>query len=281
MKKLNKWVDVRKKQVREVTDMDITIKKLEEKNTYITLKEVKAVEQPYSVYINGERVKKLDKDFTIIEYTPLDKKHNVRIHVNDKKEILEYYFDIIAENKIKDGIPFYNDLYLDVVYFQPAATKEGTYIQLVDCNELEEALKENIIDKEQFDMAYIEAEKLMKELKEKKNMTYIFICHDLALVELLCDKVIVLNKGNIVESGDAKEIINNPIHPYTKLLVNSIFPVKNKNWNIPDILIDEQKKNNSFCKFYNRCNNKSKDCLNSDIKLQTLNKNHFVKCNNI
>lgn len=169
MKKLNKWVDVRKKQVREVTDMDITIKKLEEKNTYITLKEVKAVEQPYSVYINGERVKKLDKDFTIIECTPLDKKYNVRIHVNDKKEILEYYFDIIAENKIKDGIPFYNDLYLDVVYFQPAATKEGTYIQLVDCNELEEALKENIIDKEQFDMAYIEAEKLMKELKEKKN----------------------------------------------------------------------------------------------------------------
>ena len=169
MKKLNKWVDVRKKQVREVTDMYITIKKLEEKNTYITLKEVKAVEQPYSVYINGERVKKLDKDFTIIEYTPLDKKYNVRIHVNDKKEILEYYFDIIAENKIKDGIPFYNDLYLDVVYFQPAATKEGTYIQLVDCNELEEALKENIIDKEQFDMAYIEAEKLMKELKEKKN----------------------------------------------------------------------------------------------------------------
>ena len=82
---------------------------------------------------------------------------------------------------------------------------------------------------------------LLKELKEKKNMTYIFICHDLALVELLCDKVIVLNKGNIVESGDAKEIINNPIHPYTKLLVNSIFPVKNKNWNIPDILIDEQK----------------------------------------
>ena len=122
---------------------------------------------------------------------------------------------------------------------------------------------------------------LLKELKEKKNMTYIFICHDLALVELLCDKVIVLNKGNIVESGDAKEIINNPIHPYTKLLVNSIFPVKNKNWNIPDILIDEQKENNSFCKFYNRCNDKSKDCINSDIKLQILNKNHFVKCNNI
>ncbi len=85
-----------------------------------------------------------------------------------KKEILEYYFDIIAENKIKDGIPYYNDLYLDVVYFQPAATKEGTYIQLADCNELEQALKDNIIDQEQFDMAYREAENLMKEIKEKK-----------------------------------------------------------------------------------------------------------------
>ena len=169
MKELNKWVDVRKKQVREVPDMDITIKKLQDKNTYITLKEVKAVEQPYNVYINGERVKKLDKGFTIIEYTPLDKKYNVRIHLNEKKEILEYYFDIIAENKIKDGIPYYNDLYLDVVYFQPAATKEGTYIQLADCNELEQALKDNIIDQEQFDMAYREAENLMKEIKEKKN----------------------------------------------------------------------------------------------------------------
>ena len=194
MKKLNKWVDVRKKQVREVTDMDITIKKLEEKNTYITLKEVKAVEQPYSVYINGERVKKLDKDFTIIEYTPLDKKYNVRIHVNDKKEILEYYFDIIAENKIKDGIPFYNDLYLDVVYFQPAATKEGTYIQLVDCNELEEALKENIIDKEQFDMAYIEAEKLMKELKEKKQ-NILELIEKLKEIEKIDKRIKIINKN--------------------------------------------------------------------------------------
>ena len=52
---------------------------------------------------------------------------------------------------------------------EEAATKEGTYIQLADCNELEQALKDNIIDQEQFDMAYREAENLMKEIKEKKN----------------------------------------------------------------------------------------------------------------
>ncbi len=169
MKKLNKWVDVRKKQVKEVTQMDVTIKKIENLNTYITLKEIKEVERPYSIYINGELVKKLDKNFTIMEYTPLDKLYNVRVHINDKQEILEYYFDIINENKIQDGIPFYNDLYLDVAYFQPAATKGGTYIQLDDSKELEQALKDNIIDKEQYEMAYKVAADLMKELKEKKN----------------------------------------------------------------------------------------------------------------
>ena len=57
MKKLNKWVDVRKKTSKRSNRYGHNNKKLEEKNTYITLKEVKAVEQPYSVYINGERVK--------------------------------------------------------------------------------------------------------------------------------------------------------------------------------------------------------------------------------
>lgn len=122
---------------------------------------------------------------------------------------------------------------------------------------------------------------LLKELKEKKNITYIFICHDLALVELLCDKVIILNKGNIVEGGDAKEVINNPIHPYTKLLVNSIFPIKNKNWSIPDILVDENQKNNSCCKFYNRCAAKNQNCIDINIQLKNIYENHFVKCNNV
>lgn len=122
---------------------------------------------------------------------------------------------------------------------------------------------------------------LLKELKEKKNMTYIFICHDLALVELLCDKVIILNKGNIVEGGEAKEVINNPIHPYTKLLVNSIFPIKNKNWSIPDILIDEKEENNSYCKFYNRCTIKNEKCISLDIQSKNICKNHFVRCNNV
>ena len=170
MKELNRWVDVRKKQVKEVTNLNVSIKKLEDLNAYLTIKEVKDLEQPYFIYINGELVKKMDKNYKIIEYTPLDESYNVRAHVNDKNEILEYYFDITyGKNKIIDGIPYYNDLFLDVVYYQEAATKSSTYIHLSDRNDLEEALEEGVIDKEQYDYAYQITDKLLKELKNGQN----------------------------------------------------------------------------------------------------------------
>ena len=97
MKELDKWVDVRKKQVREVIDMDLTIVEDKELNSYITLKEVKEVESPHRIPVNGKWITKLDKGYTIIEYSPLDKLYNVRVHINDKMEILEYYFDIILQ----------------------------------------------------------------------------------------------------------------------------------------------------------------------------------------
>lgn len=122
---------------------------------------------------------------------------------------------------------------------------------------------------------------LLKELREKKQMTYLFICHDLALVELLCDRVIVLNKGSVVESGVAKEVINNPKHPYTKLLLSSIFPIGDNKWVIPDIVIDEGDAIYSSCKFYNRCKFKNQNCTNSKLELKKVGENHFVRCCNV
>ena len=174
MKKLEKWVDVRKKQVREVTDMDITIVENKELNSYITLKQVNDLSEVHKIPINGKWVVKLDKNFTIMEYTPLDKQYNVRVHINDKDEILEYYFDVIQENEIRtiDGekIPFYNDLYLDVIYYTPTATRnENGFILLDDRDELSKALKEGKIDEEQYNLSYSVANKLMEEILEGKN----------------------------------------------------------------------------------------------------------------
>lgn len=174
MKPLDKWVDVRKKQTREVTDMDVTIVKDDELNAYITLKEVNDLTEPHKIVVNGRWITKLDKNYTILEYTPLDKLYNVRVHINDKLQILEYYFDIILQNEIRniDGqeIPFYNDLYLDVIYYQKVATKSDNFILLDDKDELKAALKEGKIDQEEYDLAYNIANPLMKELLEGKNI---------------------------------------------------------------------------------------------------------------
>ncbi len=62
---------------------------------------------------------------------------------------------------------------------------------------------------------------LMIELKEAYNLTYLFITHDLWLARFLCDRIAVMNKGQIIEFGETQQIFNNPIHPYTKELLSA------------------------------------------------------------
>lgn len=174
MKTLDKWVDVRKKQTREVTDMTVTIVKDESLNLYITLKEVNDLTKPHKIPVNGRWITKLDKNYTILEYTPLDKLYNVRVHINDKEQILEYYFDIILQNEIRKiegkDIPFYNDLYLDVIYYQKVATQTDNFILLDDRDELKDALNDGKIDQEEYDLAYEVANSLMEELLTNNNI---------------------------------------------------------------------------------------------------------------
>lgn len=63
---------------------------------------------------------------------------------------------------------------------------------------------------------------LLAELQEKFNLTYIFIAHDLRVVEFISTRIIVMYMGKIVEMAEKEEIYKNPQHPYTKLLLNSI-----------------------------------------------------------
>lgn len=62
---------------------------------------------------------------------------------------------------------------------------------------------------------------LLQELKEKQGLSFIFICHNLALVQMFCDRVLVLYDGKVAESGTTDEIINHPKEEYTKKLIAS------------------------------------------------------------
>ncbi|MBR2179667.1 MAG: ABC transporter ATP-binding protein [Selenomonadaceae bacterium] len=63
---------------------------------------------------------------------------------------------------------------------------------------------------------------LMKDIQEETNCAYLFIAHDLSMVKYISDRIGVLHKGWLVETGTAKEIFSNPIHPYTKSLLSAV-----------------------------------------------------------
>ena len=64
---------------------------------------------------------------------------------------------------------------------------------------------------------------LLKKLKEERDLTYIFITHDLSVVEYISDRIAVMYLGRIVELADADELYKNKLHPYTKALLSAIF----------------------------------------------------------
>ena len=97
---------------------------------------------------------------------------------------------------------------------------------------------------------------LFKKLKSNKNLTFIFISHDLSMVRYISDRIAVIYKGKIVEVAPTDELYSNPIHPYTKMLLNS----------------DLQDENNLFT-----MKNKSiSKCCNKKVKWIEVSKDHFV-----
>jgi ABC-type oligopeptide transport system ATPase subunit len=67
---------------------------------------------------------------------------------------------------------------------------------------------------------------LLRELQQRLGLSYIFISHDLAVVEALCSQVLVMLDGEVVEQGERKDIFNSPQHAYTKKLLGSVPKLK-------------------------------------------------------
>ncbi len=95
---------------------------------------------------------------------------------------------------------------------------------------------------------------LINRLKEEKGISFLFISHDLNVVGLLSEKIVVLYKGRIMEKGDAKKVLKEPLHPYTKILIQSLppdHPSRRKPLDtIPEIFREDVE---GGCEFYSRC----------------------------
>lgn len=121
---------------------------------------------------------------------------------------------------------------------------------------------------------------LLVRLQKEKNITYIFICHDLALVSLFSHRIAVMYLGNIVEKIDGDKLLQAK-HPYTQALLKSIFYVdEEKNKNIETLTgeIPSPLDLPIGCPFQNRCKYCKDICKQTKPQLEEVSSNHFVAC---
>ncbi len=124
---------------------------------------------------------------------------------------------------------------------------------------------------------------LLKDLQKKYGLTYLFISHNLGVVKYMSNRIAVMYLGKLVELAPAKELFENPMHPYTKALLSSI-PV-------PDPELARTKERikvageppspinpPSGCRFHPRCPHATEKCRHDEPALKEVGKDHFVAC---
>jgi oligopeptide/dipeptide ABC transporter ATP-binding protein len=121
---------------------------------------------------------------------------------------------------------------------------------------------------------------LLAELREEFNLTYLFISHDLAVVEAVSDRIMVLYFGSVVEIGPAEEVFKTPRHPYTKLLADSA-PVVGRPLTAPeqkDSELPDPLNPPTGCAFAGRCPHATERCLTAEPELRHLGKHQLAAC---
>ncbi len=122
---------------------------------------------------------------------------------------------------------------------------------------------------------------LMLELKNERNLTYIFITHDLAVAKYISDWIGIMYLGEIVEMGRKETIFSNPLHPYTNALLSAI-PVPNPKRRRKDVKLKGEVPSSinppSGCRFHPRCNFAKEKCRILKPSLHLVEKEHKVAC---
>ncbi len=122
---------------------------------------------------------------------------------------------------------------------------------------------------------------LLKQLQEERGLTYIFITHDLSVVNYFSDEIVVMYLGKIVEYTSAEQLFAHPVHPYTKALLSAI-PVPRVDAKKERILLKGEITSpinpKPGCRFAPRCEYAKPECFEKSPELRETEKGHKVSC---
>ena len=122
---------------------------------------------------------------------------------------------------------------------------------------------------------------LLMKIREEKGITLLFISHDLSMVRHLCDRTAVMYMGNIVEFADRETLFNNPLHPYTKSLINAI-PIPDPRIKREETILEGEIPSllnpPSGCRFHPRCPVAMPECSIREPELKILSDGRQAAC---
>jgi len=122
---------------------------------------------------------------------------------------------------------------------------------------------------------------LMLTLKEKLDLTYLYITHDLATAKYICDRIAIMYLGLICEMGTLQQVYRKPLHPYTQALLTAVpipDPQARRTSPLPKGEIPSPINPPSGCRFHPRCSIAQKNCAMDEPDMRELEPGHLVAC---
>lgn len=122
---------------------------------------------------------------------------------------------------------------------------------------------------------------LLQDLQESKNLTYIFVTHDLSVVKHISDEIMAMYVGSMVEKSPADDLFEHPLHPYTKGLLSAI-PIPSIDVERKKVVLQGELSSpidpKPGCRFANRCPYAKDICMRESPEVEEVMPNHFVAC---